>query len=141
MENTDVFKLIHAVELFTNEAIIRWTKAFSYNIGISPVIILGELKQHGPQKQTILANKLGYTPGAMTNIAGRLIAQGMAKRKYNENDRRHVLLEITDKGLDVLKEAQQHGNAFRAELFQLLDEEEIRQLLRIYEKLLKNFKE
>lgn len=138
MEQTDIFKLIHAVELFTNEAIIRWMNSFEHNIGISPVLVLAELKQKGPQKQTVLAKKLGYTPGAMTNIANRLIKLGLAERQYNENDRRNVFLSITDKGADVLKEAQQKGRELRAGLFKVLSEEEVQQFLSIYEKLLKN---
>ncbi|MFS0841021.1 MarR family winged helix-turn-helix transcriptional regulator [Paenibacillus sp. 1P03SA] len=141
MEKTDVFKLIHAVELFTNEAIIRWTKSFQPNIGISPIIALAELNQHGPQKQSVLAAKLGYTPGAMTNIAGRLTKLGLAERRYNESDRRNVFLAITDKGITVLREAQKKGQELRIEMFQVLNEEEIQQFLSIYEKLLKNFKD
>lgn len=139
MEKTDIFKLIHAAELFTNEAIIRWMKSFQHNIGISPVLVLSELRQKGQQKQTVLAKKLGYTPGAMTNIANRLIKLGLAERKYNENDRRNVFLAITDKGLDVLKEAQQKGQELRVEMFQVLSEEEIHQYLAIHQKLIKNF--
>ncbi|HEY4431102.1 MAG TPA: MarR family transcriptional regulator [Paenibacillus sp.] len=139
MENPDIFRLIHAVELFTNEIIVRWMNAFDHNIGISPVLVLGELNKKGPQKQTTLAKKLGYTPGAMTNIANRLIKQEMAERKYNEDDRRNVLLSITDKGKDVLKEAQLKGQELRAEMFQKLNEEELQQFLKIYEKLLSGF--
>lgn len=139
MENPDIFRLIHAVELFTNEIIVRWMNAFDHNIGISPVLVLGELNKKGPQKQTTLAKKLGYTPGAMTNIANRLIKQEMAERKYNEDDRRNVLLSITDKGKDVLKEAQLKGQELRVEMFQKLNEEELQQFLKIYEKLLTSF--
>ncbi|GIP22080.1 MULTISPECIES: MarR family winged helix-turn-helix transcriptional regulator [Paenibacillus] len=139
MEKTDIFKLIHAAELFTNEAIIRWMKSFPHNIGISPIIVLSELKHKGPQKQTVLAKKLGYTPGAMTNIANRLIKLGLAERKYNENDRRNVLLAVTDQGLTILREAQLKGQELRAKMFQVLSEEEIQQYLAIQEKLIKNF--
>ncbi|MNH90667.1 putative HTH-type transcriptional regulator YusO [compost metagenome] len=139
MEQTDIFKLIHAVELFTNEAIIRWMNSFEHNIGISPILVLSELKQKGMQKQTTLAKNLGYTPGAMTNIANRLVKLDCAERKYNENDRRNVFLSITDKGIDILKEAQLKGQELRLELFQVLSEEEVQQFLKIYEKLLKNF--
>lgn len=48
MENPDIFKLIHAVELFTNEVIVRWMNAFDHNIGISPVLVLGELNKKAP---------------------------------------------------------------------------------------------
>lgn len=140
MEQNDIFKLIHTVELFTNEVIIRWMNSFEHNIGISPILVLSELKHKGPQKQTVLAKHLGYTPGALTNIANRLIKLSLAERKYNEEDRRNVLLSITEKGLDVLKEAQQRGRELRVELFKVLSEEEQQQYLIIHEKLLKNLR-
>lgn len=138
MEQADLFKLIHIGELFTNEAIIRWMKSFPHNIGISPIIVLGELKANGPQKHTILAKKLGYTPGAMTNIANRLIRLGLAERQYNESDRRNVLLAITGPGREMFEEAHRRGQELRSELFQVLSDEEVRQYLAIHEKLLKN---
>jgi len=136
---TDIFKLIRSGELFTNEAIIRWMKSFDYNIGISPVLVLTELKLRGTQKHTTLSKKLGYSPGAITSIADRLIKLGLAEREYNENDRRNVFLSITDKGLEVQKEAQQKGHELHVELFKVLSEEEVQQFINIYEKLLKNF--
>jgi len=139
LSKTDVFQLIRTIELFTNEAIIRWNKSFEHSIGISPILVLSELHQKGPQKQTVLANNLGYTPGAMTNIANRLVKHGFAERKYNENDRRNVLLEITEKGNSILIEAQKKGQQVRAELFQVLTEEEMNQFLAIHKKLVANF--
>jgi len=136
---TDIFKLIRSGELFTNEAIIRWMKSFDYNIGISPVLVLTELKLRGTQKHTTLSKKLGYSPGAITSIADRLIKLGLAERKYNENDRRNVFLSITDKGLEVQQQAIQKGRELHVELFKVLSEEEVQQLINIYEKLLKNF--
>ena len=139
MGQTDIFKLIRSGELFTNEAIIRWMKSFDYNIGISPVLVLTELKLRGTQKHTTLSKKLGYSPGAITSIADRLIKLGLAERKYNENDRRNVFLSITDKGLEVHQQAIQKGRELHVELFKVLSEEEVQQLINIYEKLLKNF--
>lgn len=139
MEKDNIFKLIRTVELFTNESIIRWNKAFKHNIGISPILVLSELKQKGPQKQSMLAKELEYTPGAMTNIANRLIKEDYAERHYNKTDRRIVLLAITDKGTAILREAQEKGQELRSQLFDVLNEEEINQFLAIHEKLLKNF--
>lgn len=139
MEQTDIFKLIHTVELFTNEVIIQWMNSFEHNIGISPILVLTELKLKGNQKHTVLAKKLGYSPGAMTNIANRLIKLGLAERKYNENDRRNVFLSITDKGLQVQREAHEKGQELRIEMFKVLSEEEVLQYISINEKLLKSF--
>ncbi|ETT88608.1 MarR family transcriptional regulator [Viridibacillus sp. FSL R5-0477] len=138
MRDTNIFKLIHAVELVNNANIIRFSQMFPHNIGISPILALSELKINGPQKQTVLADKLGYTPGAMTNIATKLVKNGFAERQYNANDRRHVLLAITEMGSKVLIDAQSKGHDLALELFSVLSEEEVDQYLAIQNKLLKN---
>lgn len=136
MEDQDVFKLIHTMETFTNQAIMKWNQSFQHDIGVSPVLVLSELKHNGPKKQSALADKLGFTPGAMTNISNRLIREGYAERKYNDNDRRVIELQITAEGKAVLREAHERGKQLHLELFQTLSEAEIEQFLSIYEKLL-----
>ena len=103
---------------------------------ISPILVLSELKQNGPQKQTVLAEELGYSPGAMTNIASKLVKERYAERQYNADDRRNVLLAITELGLKALEEAQKVGNEIQVELFSMLSKEEIEQYLSIQQKLL-----
>lgn len=134
----DIFKVIRTLELFSNEAIIRWTKAFDKNIGLSPILVLAELRKKGPQKSTVLASTLGYTPGAITNTSTKLVKEGYAERVYNEEDRRNVLLSITPKGEALLQEARKKGEELHMELFQVLNDEELQQLLTLYEKILKN---
>ncbi|TQR21626.1 MarR family winged helix-turn-helix transcriptional regulator [Psychrobacillus vulpis] len=134
----DIFKVIRTMELFSNEAIIRWTKAFDRNIGLSPILVLVELRKKGPQKQTVLATSLGYTPGAITNTSTKLVKEQYAERLYNEEDRRNVLLKITPKGEALLEEAREVGEALYLELFSVLDDEELNQLLYLYEKMVKN---
>lgn len=138
MEDKNVFKLIHTIQKFSNYAIIQWTKATQNRIGISPILVLVELRAHGPQKQSDLAQTLGFTPGAVTNIANKLIEFKLAERKYDASDRRKIYLAITEDGIEVLKDAQLKGQLFYEELFQVLDQEELQQFLDIYEKLLKN---
>lgn len=137
MDESNIFKLIRTIELFTNESIMRWTRAFQPNIGISSILVLAELRDKGKKRQSFLSNELGYTPGAMTNIANKLIKEGYAERKYDEDDRRVVLLAITDNGVAVLNEAKQTGQELRKELFTALSETEMAQFLAIHEKLLK----
>lgn len=140
MESEEIFKLIHTVEAVTNEAIIAWNDEFPHNLGVSPILVLGELKRNGPQNQMKLAELLGFTGGAMTNIATKLVKYELASRKFNQADRRQVLLEITPKGISVLEEAKELGKKQHMEMFQILSEEEIAQYLSINEKLLKNLK-
>lgn len=136
MEDTNLFQVIHKTEQLNNLNIYHFTKSFNHKIGVSPILVLSELKVEGAQKQTVLADKLGCTPGAMTNIANKLVKLGFAKRLYNEDDRRHVLMEITDAGRNVLVDAQARGREAHSEIFNVLSEEELQQYLALTEKLL-----
>lgn len=136
MRENNIFKLIRAVEQMNNDNIMEFTKAFRHSLGISPILVLAELKSKGPQKQAELAETVGYTKGAMTSIADKLVQLEMAKRLYDENDRRTIRLEITTTGFQALKEAQTIGEDVFTKLFDPLSEEEIRQYLLIQEKIL-----
>jgi|GEM_PF-303990 len=138
--NDNIFELIRTVELFTNESIIRFNEAYEHDIGISSILVLAELNQKGPQKSSAIAKELSYTPGAMTNIANKLINEGYAVRQYDDQDRRRVMLAITDQGQHALENAQATGQALRKDVFDTLTNEEIRQFRTIYEKLLDQLK-
>lgn len=137
LKNSNLFQLIHTTEYINNSNIYHFTKRFPHKLGVSPVLVLAELVKEGAQKQTVLADKLGCTPGAMTNIANKLVKLGYAKRQYNEDDRRHVLMEVTDEGKSVLTVAQEHGRQVQKEIFEALSEEELEQYMSITDKLLK----
>ncbi|WP_026569442.1 MULTISPECIES: MarR family winged helix-turn-helix transcriptional regulator [Sediminibacillus] len=141
MEQKNIFKLIHTIQEINNENIIRFTKAFSYPLGISPILVLSELKSKGPLKQVDLATTLGYTKGAMTNIATKLVNLKLAKKVNVLNDRRITQLKITSEGEKALEEAQGIGQELFLQHFNVLDEKEITQYLEIQEKLLTGIKE
>lgn len=118
-----------------NENIKRFTKAFPYPLGISPILVLSELHAKGPQKQVELAETVGYTKGAMTSIAAKLVNLGLVERLYDENDHRTIRLDITADGEKALSIAQEIGKEVFMQLFEVLSEEEINQYLHIQEKL------
>lgn len=137
----DIFKVIRKFETLSNETIVRFTKSFNKSIGLSPILVLSELHKNGLQKSTVLASSLGYTPGAITNISTKLVKEKYVERIYNEEDRRNVLLKITPKGEELLQEAIEKGEKLHIELFSALSEEELQQLLTLYEKILQNLSE
>lgn len=126
------------MQQYNNKAILKWMKTTDHQLGLSPILVLAELKHKGPQKQTELAQTLGYTPGALTNIANKLIVNELAERMYDRHDRRAVMMKITDKGQQVLRDSEEKGHHLHAELFQVLSEHELKQFLAIYEKLVNN---
>lgn len=135
MKQKNIFNLIRKVEQMNNENIVQFTKAFQHPLGISPILVLGELRTKGPQKHAELAETLGYTKGAMTNIAEKLVGLGFAERLYDETDRRTIQLQITTAGRNALIEAQKVGEDLFMQLFENLSEEEINQYLFIQEKI------
>ncbi|QDQ02766.1 MarR family transcriptional regulator [Lysinibacillus fusiformis] len=141
MEQTSIFKLIHMIEQMNNANIIRFTKAFPYPLGISPILVLNELHSHGPQKQAELAETIGYTKGAMTSIAEKLVKLGLAERLYDQADRRTIRLMITNEGEKALVIAQLIGKEVFMQLFEVLNEEEITQYLLIQEKLVQGIQD
>jgi DNA-binding MarR family transcriptional regulator len=56
-----------------------------------------------------LALELGVTPGNVTSIVDRLVAQRLVRRCENPEDRRVVLLELTDQGRNTLTEIHETG--------------------------------
>lgn len=136
MKQTNIFKLIHAIEKMNNHNIIQFTKEFPYPLGISPILVLSDLHHKGPQKQVELAETIGYTKGAMTNIANKLEKLKLVNRVDDEHDKRANYLSITTEGEKALKTAQKIGEKVFVELFKVLTENEINQYLMIQEKLI-----
>lgn len=134
----NIFNLTHMIQQITNENIVRFTKEFSYPIGISTIIVLHEIEARGPIKQLDLAIVLGYSKSTITNIAEKLVKLNLVERTYDTKDRRTVYLKITEKGMGALKEAKTLGEKIYKELFSILSEEELLGYIEIQKKLLAN---
>lgn len=141
LEQPDLFKLIHMIEQLNNDNIMQFTKAFPYPLGVSPILVLSELRTKGPQKQAELAETVGYTKGAMTNISEKLVKLGLTERLYDENDRRTIQLKITAAGEQALDEAKTIGQQLFMQQFDVLNEGELQQYMHIQQKLLQGMKQ
>lgn len=140
MVNTNLFKLIHTIELISNENIVKFSSKFEYPVGISAILVLAHLRTNGPVKQSDLAETLRYSKGAITNISSKLVKFELAERLYSEEDRRTIHLKITNKGQSALLDAQKIGEEIFVELFDGLTEEELDQYLNIQQKILNGMK-
>lgn len=124
------------IEQMNNENIVQFTKKFQYPIGISPILVLLELRDHGQLKQVELADRLGYTKGAMTSIANKLVTNQLVERVFDESDRRTIRLSITEKGKQALNEANEIGKGIYLDLFSALTPEEVQMYLALQQKIL-----
>ncbi|MEC2075810.1 MarR family winged helix-turn-helix transcriptional regulator [Metabacillus fastidiosus] len=135
MKEKNIFALIHSMDQITNHLIIQWNKMFKENLGISHILVLGHLKENGKSRPSDIARALGVTPPTLTHLSEKLVQKKLATRLVDEDDRRIIYLEITEKGIDIVKEAHEEGKTIRKNLFEKLTDEERQQLLSIYEKL------
>lgn len=141
MENNNFFELIHNAELFNDATMTLFMKKFELNVNISQILALSKLNEEGPQRPSALAQSLGYTSGAITKLTNNLLREGYILREHQEDDRRVILITITEKGLEVLDEAQHQGQNMRNEVYSVLNTDEVEQLLNIQRKLYERVKQ
>jgi DNA-binding MarR family transcriptional regulator len=77
-----------------------------------------------------LAQHLGVTPGNVTSIVDRLVGQGLLKRAESPEDRRIVLLELTDKGRETITEIHETGINHMKRILDRMSAEDIKALIR-----------
>jgi DNA-binding MarR family transcriptional regulator len=77
-----------------------------------------------------LAAEMGVTPSNVTGIVDRLVAQGLVKRSESLDDRRIVLLEITDKGKETITEIHETGLTYMKGVLDRMDAEDITALVK-----------
>ena len=70
-----------------------------------------------------------------TRLSDKLLNKALIERKRGEEDRRAVYLNITQKGLDLLKEIDENNNGEHVNYFSRITEEEARICSDILDKL------
>ncbi|MEG0259123.1 MAG: MarR family transcriptional regulator [Lysinibacillus sp.] len=136
MSNLTTFEELYIA--FQRNVSVEWQKRLDRLVSGSQAAILRSLAVHGPQNASTLAESLRITPGAVTSLSDKLIASGYAHRNRDANDRRVVLLEITDQGREILKQFKIENKNIVKQLFSGLPEEDIEHLIRIYQHVLTN---
>ncbi|MBG9536350.1 MarR family winged helix-turn-helix transcriptional regulator [Bacillus thuringiensis] len=131
----DIFLLIHSMNQVTNHLIIQWNKIFQESLGISHILVLGHLKKNGKSRPSDIAKALGLTPATLTHLSEKLVQKKLVTRLVDDNDRRIIYLAITNKGIGMIQKAHEEGKTIRKDLFEKLTDEELQQLLSIYNKL------
>jgi DNA-binding MarR family transcriptional regulator len=90
---------------------------------------------------TDLSNELMLSSGAMTNRLDRLEERGLVARKPDLRDRRSILVELTDRGADVLASSVREQAALEARLVGDLSPAEQERLNDLLRSLMRNFQD
>lgn len=100
--------------------------------GYSQQRILNILDEEGPLAQKTLQEMLGIQAGSLSELCGKLEEKKMIERTRDENDRRNVIVRITEEGRKMKREIRKHKDE---KIFSALSTEEREQLRRILGKL------
>ncbi len=68
------------------------------NVSFPQYFLLGYLSQNGSASMTEIAQKMGHTTAAATGMVDRLENLDYISRRHATDDRRKVIVEITEKG-------------------------------------------
>jgi DNA-binding MarR family transcriptional regulator len=92
---------------------------------------------HYPEGLSVkeLAEYSGVTPGAITQFVDVLVEKGLVMRESDTSDRRVVRLKVTPLTISRFEQFRQQHLAMFTKIFEVLSDDEIRQLLALIEKI------
>ncbi|GAA1980626.1 MarR family transcriptional regulator [Kitasatospora viridis] len=95
-----------------------------HSLSPTEVGVLGTLARCGSATPGELARREHVQPPSMTRIIAMLEEKGLVRRESHPQDRRQVVVSMTDQAAEILDESRRLRNAWLAELAAQLTEEE-----------------
>lgn len=92
----------------------------------------------GTCKVTDLAETMEVKPSAITVMIDRLIKHGVAERRHDVKDRRVVLIELTDKGRDLLQELKERRRHIIGRYLANIDPDRLDVFLDVFDQIMDN---
>lgn len=95
------------------------------------------IKQISNEAKTVseLSNNLSISPPAVSKMLDQLFTLDIISRIRSSNDRRIVVIQLTDKGKEIVREAEQIRNEVFKEILSPLTEEEVQDFMNILNKI------
>ncbi|MBP1154682.1 MULTISPECIES: MarR family transcriptional regulator [unclassified Paenibacillus] len=132
----DLYELEETFRQLFRRIKASWSRFEEQGVSASQAVILEKLDSEGPLKVSQIAEALWITSGAVTTLSDKLIAGGFAERMRSEEDRRVVMMEITDKGKEVISALKVYRKKVVEAYFGELPEEDVQHLNRIFNHIL-----
>jgi DNA-binding MarR family transcriptional regulator len=112
---------------------MRWIKNTGDEDGptIARLRLLWTLETQGSLIMSDLKDQLGITARSVTSLVDALEADGHVRREPHPDDRRATLVEPTEAGHEAIQRAQARHREHVAVLFEPLDPDDQRTLLRL----------
>jgi DNA-binding MarR family transcriptional regulator len=135
--STEVIGRLVRLEYFLSRQLLEQLEEFGLSVGEFGLI--AALRRSGPpfrQTPQQLRSQVLITSGGLSNRITRLEAIRMVKRCPDPHDRRGVLIELTERGREVVELAAERHIATEHELLAPLNEAEQQRLAELLRRLL-----
>ncbi|RMF92874.1 MAG: MarR family transcriptional regulator [Candidatus Schekmanbacteria bacterium] len=113
---------------FTKKVISLNGVKLSYDLSLSKIKALSAFTEDRPFTMGELAKNAGVTLPSMTDAIDKLVQENLVERKRDENDRRIVLVKLTEKGKKMRKEFMMKRREELLNIFSRLSDEEMDEL-------------
>ncbi len=134
-----IFKNFHTIKRAYSHGSRFSHRHFGVTMTQASVLML--LMHEGPKTMSEVAETLGVSKSAATQLLNSLIDKDFVERTQDENDRRVAYVALSRHGVRHLKQVRRRGVGRMARLFDLLTDEELTQIETITAKLVERAKE
>ena len=130
----------HLMELIeaVGEQIRKRVCVFSHEesvLSIAQIRLLKTVYVHGPLSMAQIAQSLRITPASATSLVNRLVKQGWLTRIADENDRRKIYIQLSEKKQAHWRSHHQKERKRLAQYMSILNEKEQKQFIELLTKL------
>ena len=117
------------MDVFMHRSMRGWG-LFAKSLGLSmpQFSVLMQLHHKGAFGMSEVSERLEVTPAAASQLVDKLVQNGYIVREEDPNDRRARLLNLTDKGRDVIRQGVEERYRWMDQLAERLTDEERAQI-------------
>ena len=136
----DIEQLNHTIIEFY-EKLSSWEQSVVRGKGFSlpQVHIVEILGAHGAMRMKELADKIGVTTGTLTVQVDKMVQAELIQRRPHESDRRSILVDLTEKGVEMYHEHDHLHLSLTQDITAKLDDTERKNLLMYLTKMNQEF--
>lgn len=110
------------------------------HLTIPQLMFLSELKHNGSCTVSELAKNMVITSAAVSSLSNKLLDNGLITRYRPKNNRRIVILDLTDKGDEILEQSHKAKLMFLGEFLNTLEPEDLEEINSCFYKINTKFK-
>ncbi|MGH8801777.1 MAG: MarR family winged helix-turn-helix transcriptional regulator [Casimicrobiaceae bacterium] len=109
-----------------------------FGVSAAQCVILVRLTFGKHESASALCEGVSYDPGAMTRMLDRLEAKGLVRRVRTPNDRRRILIELTDEGRAIYPELIARAVSVQNRFLKGFTRDDVTRLEALLERMLAN---